>query len=363
MPKKEKKKKLRIKINPIVVNIVLFIILVPGFVVSLYSSFDCTKREEIMYKETSTVNYKVYLKDNNFYETKYLEDGMAYVASLIDKIYIDYNYSLGSSAITNLDVNYKIVAKLTIGSQNNSKVFFQKEYDLTELVKDKMTDTNIYQVSREAIIDYHYYNDLANEFRSSYAVNTVSNLEVQFIVEEKNNEKSNHKMSNYSVTSLTIPLSEQEINIAMKEKQVNNVKTLVKEAQHYIKSKPLFITSIVLFLMFVAQIVCFIRYIIKKHYNFSKYDRYINRLLSGYDRIIVNVKTPHKKDKYEIIHVNGFQELIDVRDNTKEHINYYIIEEHQKCEFYVTNDNDLYLYEVSAADFDGKKENDNRKNK
>ena len=361
MLKKENKKSR--KFNPIVINIICAILLITGFTTCLLNAFDCTKREDIMYKETSTVNYKVYLKDNNFYETPYLENGMAYVASLIDKIYIDYDYSLTSSAITNIDVNYKIVAKLTIGSQNNSKVFFQKEYDLTDLIKDKMTDTNAYRISREAIIDYHYYNNLANEFRASYAVNTVSNLEVQFIAEEKSNEKSNHKMNNYSVTSLTIPLSEQEINIAMKEKQVNNVKTLVKEAQHYIKSKPLFTAGIILAALFLIQILFLIIYCIKKHHDVSKYDRYINRLLTGYDRIIVNVKTPHKKDKYEIIHVNGFQELIDVRDNTKEHINYYIIEPHKKCEFYVTNDNDLYLYEVSASDFDRKKQNDNRKNK
>ena len=240
MPKKGKKEKKRScpKCISIVINIGMFIFLVLGFIVCLNNAFDCTKREEIIYKETSTVNYKVYLKDNNFYDTPYLEKGMAYVASLIDKISINYDYSLISSVISNIDVNYKIVAKLTIGSQNNSKVFFQKEYDLTDLVKDKMVDTNIYQINRETIIDYHYYNDLANEFRASYAVNTISNLEVQFVVEEKNSENSNHKMSNYSVSSLTIPLSEQEINIAMKEKQVNDVKTQVEEARHYIKSKP-----------------------------------------------------------------------------------------------------------------------------
>lgn len=341
--------------NPIVVYMSCTILLILGLIICLNNSFDCTKREEIIYKETSTVNYKVYLKDNNFYETPYLENGMAYVASLIDKIHINYDYSLISSTKSNIDVNYKIVAKLTIGSQNNSKIFFQKEYDLTELVKDKMVDTNTYHINREAIIDYHYYNDLANEFRANYAVNTISNLEVQLIVEEKNSENNNHKMNNYSVSSLTIPLSEQEISIAMKEKQVNDVKTLVEEPKHYIKSKEFFLMSILLFILILTQIAFLIRHLIKKHSSLSKYDKYIKRLLTGYDRIIVNVKTPHNKNNYEIIRVNNFQELIDVRDNTKEHINYYVSEEHKKCEFYVTNDKDLYLYEVNAIDFDRKK--------
>lgn len=349
------KKKLCPKCNPVVIDIISTLFLILGLIICLIKAFEYTEKEEIVYRETSTVNYKVYLKDNNFYETPYLEDGMAYVASLIDKIHINYDYSLTSSTKSNIDVDYKIVAKLIIGSQNNSKVFFEKEYDLTDSIKDKMIDTDIYHINREAIIDYNYYNDLANEFRASYAVNTISNLEVQLIVEEKNSENNNHKMNNRSVTSLTIPLSEQEISIAMKEKQVNDVKTLVEEAKYYIKSKEFYTISIVLLALVLTQIALITRYFIRKHRKLTKYDKYINRLLNGYDRIIVNVQTPHNKDMYEIIHVNDFQELIDVRDNTKEHINYHVIEKHKKCEFYVTNDKDLYLYEVNSTDFDRKK--------
>ena len=349
------KKKLCLKCNPILIDIVCTIFLLLGLIICIINAFEYTKKEEIIYKETSKVNYKVYLKDNNFYETPYLEDGMAYVATLIDKIHINYDYLLTSNTNTNLDIDYKIIAKLIIGSQNNSKIFFEKEYDLTDSIKDKMNDTNTYHINREAIIDYNYYNDLANKFRASYAVNTISNLEVQLIVEEKNSENNNHKMNNQSVTSLTIPLSEQEINISMQEKQINDVKTLLKEEKYHIKSKEFYTMSIIILVLILTHIGFIIRYLIKKHHKLTKYDKYINRLLNGYDRIIVNVKTPHNKNKYEIIRVNNFQELIDVRDNTKEHINYYIIEEHKKCEFYVTNDKDLYLYEVNDTDFDRKK--------
>lgn len=349
------KKKLCPKCNPVAIDIISTLFLTLGLIICIINAFEYTKKEEIIYKETSKVNYKVYLKDNNFYETPYLEDGMAYVATLIDKIHINYDYLLTSNTNTNLDIDYKIIAKLIIGSQNNSKVFFEKEYDLTDSIKDKMNNTNNYHINREAIIDYNYYNDLANKFRASYAVNTISNLEVQLIVEEKNSENNNHKMNNHSVTSLTIPLSEQEINISMQEKQINDVKTLLKEEKYHIKSKEFYTISIIILVLILTHIGLIIRYFIKKHHKLTKYDKYINRLLNGYDRIIVNVKTPHNKNKYEIIRVNNFQELIDVRDNTKEHINYYIIEEHKKCEFYVTNDKDLYLYEVNDTDFDRKK--------
>ena len=62
-------------------------------------------------------------------------------------------------------------------------------------------------------------------------------------------------------------------------------------------------------------------------------------------------------DDYNVIKVDNFQELVDVRDNTKEPINYCVITEHQKCEFFVINDNNLYFYIVKAVDFDEEKNN------
>ena len=353
--KNSKKKRPCIKCNAKFVCILCAIVILFGTIVCAIYAIGRSDKEEIVYRETSTVDYKVYLKDNSFYDTPYLGDGMAYVASLIDKIYIDYDYSLIASAKSNIDVNYKIVAKLTIGSQNSSNVFFEKSYDLTDSISDKMVDTNMYHITRQAVIDYNYYNNLANEFRASYAVNTVSRLDVEFIIEEKNNKDNDYVMNNRSMSSLTIPLSEQEVSIAMQENQVNDVKKIIKEAKYYVKNKVFFIIGIVLVAVLTIQMTLMIICLLRNRNKSSKYEKYIKRLLTAYDRIIVNVKTPHNKDKYEVIHINSFEELVDVRDNTKEHINYYIIEEHKKCEFYVTNDNDLYLYEVDAKDFDGKK--------
>ena len=50
----------------------------------------------------------------------------------------------------------------------------------------KDSDYNLEKQRHADACDYNYYNDLANKFRASYAVNTISNLEVQLIVEEKN---------------------------------------------------------------------------------------------------------------------------------------------------------------------------------
>ena len=46
----------------------------------------------IGYQENNSINYKVYLKENHYFETPYLEENGWYITNLIDYLDIDYRY-------------------------------------------------------------------------------------------------------------------------------------------------------------------------------------------------------------------------------------------------------------------------------
>ena len=52
------------------------------------------KQVQVSYKEKSDIHYKVYLKENNFFEEDYLEENRTYITSLIDYLDIDFNYNI-----------------------------------------------------------------------------------------------------------------------------------------------------------------------------------------------------------------------------------------------------------------------------
>ena len=352
------KRRIRLKLHcrfktKIILDCLLLILLAFCLIGSFHKAFSISKSEIITYKETSNIDYKVYLKENNFYDKPYLEKGMAYVASLIDHIKIKYNYLLETSVESNLDIQYRIIGKLVIASQNNSNVFYEKEYELSKNMIDEMVNKTDYVIDRDVIIDYQYYNDLANQFKSNYAVNTSSRLEVYLQVEEANKENNSYEFKNNNSTVLTIPLSEQEINIKLDNTNIDNTNQITQEEKIMVKDMSYIIISIIIILLMIVVLIS----LLKKIYLFTRkkmsaYDKHIRKLLIGYDRIIINVKsTPNIKD-YNVIEVENFQELVDVRDNTKEPINYHVIEEHNKSEFFVINDNNLYLYVVEASFFD-----------
>ena len=334
---------------------ILEVIFIAALAISISKSYSIIKSEVIKYTEKSNIDYKVYLKDNDFYNTKYLDKGMAYVASLIDKININYNYKFNINTKSYIDFKYKVYAKLQIVSQNNSKIFYENEYELINENNESMRNNTNYTLDVEVPIDYDYYNSLANNFKSKYAVNTNSYLKVYLKVNELNSNNNNaYKLNEENVTILTIPLSEQEINIGLDEQIVNNDKKIVTESKFKIGENKYLLTDLVLFIAIIVLGIQLFKSLFKISDKVSDYDKYVNRILRGYDRLIVNVKTSPNLNDYNIVKVESFEELVDLRDNVKEPIRYHVITKHQKCEFFITNHNDLYLYVVKAIDLDKK---------
>ena len=72
--------------------IIAILVIILGVIVTIYGFNDTTLRNISYNEEGSRVNYKVYLKENDYFSNKYLGEGETYIASLIDYINIKYKY-------------------------------------------------------------------------------------------------------------------------------------------------------------------------------------------------------------------------------------------------------------------------------
>ena len=107
----------------------------------------------------------------------------------------------------------------------------------------------------------------------------------------------------------------------------------------------------------------FIFVIVKKYTKtISKYDKLINKILKEYDRLIVETATFPDEKNYNVLIINTFNELVDVRDNLRSPIMFYNAKDHKMSKFYILNDNNLYLYIVNSKDINGgDKKNETKK--
>ena len=325
-------------------------------VIFLQGAFGVVASKNINYNETSNLDYKVYLKENNFYDTNYLGKNKVYIANLIDNIEVNFRYNYYIEEPTNVDFNYSIVAKLTIDDGTSKNNYFEKEYELLSNKRFELKSGKNYNLDEKVKIDYAYYNGLANSFKQQYGVDTTSNLTVYLKVNKKTDIESSQNNYENSIMYVKIPLSEKAINIELNYQDINNSNYIIQETDSKVDN---IIFGILATLTFIAALVFaiqIIRLLTLLRGKKSIYDKYIEKILNEYDRLIVENGTGPNLNDCKVIKISKFEELLDVRDNLKLPIMYYVVTKHTKCCFYIKHNDDLYLLTIKAVDLEQKSE-------
>ena len=330
----------------------LFIVFFIGGFFLMLKSFNFNKEEYISYAETTNLDYRVYLKENKFYEEKFLEKGMLYVASLIDHIDIDFLYNFNIDEKVDLDFKYNITGVLSITDNDGKNVYLTKDYKLLDDKTFKMNGEQDHTLKESIIIDYGAYNKLANSFKSTYGLDTASKLTVYLNVDKTSANQELKDMEKDSNMLIEIPLSQRSVSISMDYKDINRHSSLVKSSSVTVKSYAFIAIAVVLLGGAVFGLYKLLRLLGFMTNKKSNYDKFIAKMMRQYDRLIVVHYTCPDLSNYNVIKIKEFNELLDMRDNLKVPIMFYNVTDHQKSYFYILNNNDLYLLILKAVDFE-----------
>lgn len=326
---------------------VLLLLSFTTFLLFSFTAFSFDEKKVIDYQGNSNLDYKVYLKENDFYEMPYLGKNKVYVASLIDYINVFFNYQFHINDTIPISFKYDVVAKLEIKDEALENIYYEKEYNL--LTNEAMLDqNNSYSFNKDVKIDYAYYNNLANKFKNSYGVDTVSSLIVSLKVHK--DAKEGDILLSDEVATLSIPLSEKSVNIKLVTNDVNETNNFTITPKLSLTNIKNLIISIIFLIISIFLTIKLIHYISLLNSKKSPYDKFINKVLKEYDRLIVISRTMPPLAEFRIIEIDSFQELLDVRDNLKMPIMYYNVTSHQKCYFYIRYEDSIYLLKIKAVD-------------
>ena len=120
------------------------------------------------------IDYKVYLKENDFFEEKYLGKENKYIASLIDYINATLAYEIDMNDDVEFLYSYRITADVNVNeSKNGDKPLYNTT---TELVNQEKLSSNGKKrvfITENLKIDYNEYNDLIQDFVSVYDLSDV----------------------------------------------------------------------------------------------------------------------------------------------------------------------------------------------
>ena len=343
----------------------LFYMLIPtlimlGLTVLVLKGSMYTKEESIIgYNEVGNIDYKVFLKENNYYKEQYLGKDMQYVASIIKDIVPTFTYEMHSEEKMEYTYNYKVSADLIISDPNdNNKVLYKRPSLLVKDTKEKVTGGS-FRVDQDVSINYDEYNNYVNAFKKEYALSVNSKLVLTFNIDVTGKSpalKEDFKKSSKLV--IAIPMSEQTINIGIDTSDINNSGTLERNYMSQIKKPVALVLGIIVGLLSLALLYIVIYNFLTNRSKTDVYKATIKSILREYDRAIVSSKTADTIDesKYNVIEVPRIEELLDAHDSTGKPILYNEDTENDISTFIIVSDEILYKYRVVKKELEEQEE-------
>lgn len=343
----------------------LFYMLIPtlimlGLTVLVLKGSMYTKEESIIgYNEVGNIDYKVFLKENNYYKEQYLGKDMQYVASIIKNVVPTFTYEMHSEEEMEYTYNYKVSADLIISDPNdNNKVLYKRPSLLVKDTKEKVTGGS-FRVDQDVSINYDEYNNYVNAFKKEYALSVNSKLVLTFNIDVTGKSpalKEDFKKSSKLV--IAIPMSEQTINIGIDTSDINNSGTLERNYMSQIKKPVALVLGIIVGLLSLALLYIVIYNFLTNRSKTDVYKATIKSILREYDRAIVSSKTADTIDesKYNVIEVPRIEELLDAHDSTGKPILYNEDTENNISTFIIVSDEILYKYRVVKKELEEKEE-------
>lgn len=349
-------KKIRINKNDIKKIIISFLLVIAMVVQFSFLSYlfkalapESSKNKDnliMSYTSSGNIDYKVFLKENNFIDNEYLNAGEAYILDLIDYVRLTPVYNFKSTSKTNVTGTNKLVAKLKVyykesSDKNNNPEVMNKEKTLDEKVMnfndDKYTSLGSYDLY------LNEYLDMLKDFQSEVKIAVDGYLDITY-ESSFDGKVGGASYSNKYDNTVRIPLSNSVVKI-------ESPKSEAKESNVYeadlVKTNKTVMSYIVIANIVVFIIICFL---LKKLFSFtnkSEYQRKLSKILKNYDDIIVNTSTILDVKKYKVIKIDEFKEILNLsRELLLPIMNYEKIKDKETW-FYVIKDDILYMHVVS----------------
>lgn len=355
-----KKFKLEVKtVKKLIVSILLVIALVVqfAFLSYLFKAISPNKDKSgvIMdYTSSGNLDYKVYLKQNDFIDNSYLNAGEAYILDLIDHIEISSLYSFKSTVKTNVTGTNKLVSKLKVyykesTDKNNNPEVMTKEKVLDEKVMS-FNDSNYASVGSYDLYLTDYLN-MVKDFQNQVKIAVDGYLEVSEVSDFSGSVGGASYNDTYSNT-IKIPLSSSVVKI---ESSISKPKTKSVYESDLVKTNKTVMSYIVIANIITFIIICFLLRKLFTFTNKTEYERELNKILKNYDDIIVNTSTILDVSKYKLIEIDEFKEILNLSRELLLPIMNYEMKKGEETWFYVIKDDILYRYIVSKEKLEKKK--------
>lgn len=318
----------------------------------LLDSFNLFDKSLIDYTENNNMYYTVKLKENDLFEEDIMSANDNYIASLIDKININYEYNFKPEELIKGTYNYNVTATLNIVDSLTGDLYYTKDYKLIDTVPEHILKSDL-KINNNIEIDYDYFNNIATKLLPYYSENAKANLYVNFEVNKDldvTSFKNNNSITNLSISNIIIPLTNEEKNIKILSNN-SNIQDVLYLIQHYDEDDDMKIYySVIIDVIIMFLLIRLVKLLQSLKTKENKYDKKLQSIKRKYNKIIVDIETQPDFTEYKLTKVKSFNELLDVRNSFKEPIRFFEVASHNKGYFFIIYKNEVFVFTLKEAD-------------
>ena len=357
MSEKEKKRRAIYRKNRekwIFVQAVIASVVAVAIIISALVAYQLGKTYYIGYRESGSIDYSVFLKDNEFFESNRLGKDQSYVASLIDRIIADYSYEIDMDTD---DVNYKysytIKSRLEIIDTTSKVAIFNPEKELVSVQNKSQSSSNRLRINEIVVINYDEYNDLANSFLDTYNLtSTSSNIVVTLEVDVLSdcNAFTGSSVDTYK-SELRIPLTTKTVNIKMSSAVPDDEAKMIA-CTRGTGLEAFKTTAVVLGVIELLLILFMVAFIYLTRTEDITYTARVKKITSQYKSYIQKINNMFDTSGYQKIFVDTFDEMLEIKDTIQAPILMYENDDKTCTKFLIPTDSKLlYVYEVKIEGY------------
>lgn len=309
-------------------------------VVIILCSFEKPPMEGFGYSVNKKANYKVGVKENNFFNNEYIEMNQTYISSVVDKLLIDFNYEFKGNNKENIDYTYDVIAIMNVRYNNTKESLWTEENTIIEKKEIKLEQENKFNINESIEVDYNAYNNKAKQFKANFNIPVKSTLEVILTVNKSID--SEEKIEQVDTISLKMDLNEDVFKIEEKVTGLSTYKQIIdgKETNIF-----LLIIGLVIFIPSICITIKKLMKISGLKQDTGTYVKAMKKILKNYGDIVAEIVRPVELNKdTQIIDVKNFDQLLDVEEELRMPILFYEVERGKEGCFIIINNNVAYRY-------------------
>lgn len=341
----------------LILNIILIALLFFGSIYMFIMANDIDVENEhilISYEENSDVSYTVSLKTNPYYQTSTLGMNQQYPSSLVDKINIKYKYNFKTNENGNYTYRYFTTATVVINNKNDKEkvdsnsLLLSRTYQLDNQLYTKEVNIKEYNLEKDYVIDYNYFNTFVNNYKNTYNLLVDSYLKVTMYVEVID-EHEGEKINKSKKMDINIPLASNPLSVNIVN-PTDISDTIYNKTNTSTNSKLFIFLAVIMFLSSILLFIQEIKKVLKSDKEQSKYINKLNKIISANSEVIVKVKNQINLKNSNIIDVESIDELFDAQNELRIPIAYFEIKRNKEGCFVIVNGKEAWRYILKVED-------------